>query len=295
MWDPVPVGKSGVQRCGGLELAQEGPSGVAVGIDVSRPNIARVYDAFLGGKDNFAADRDFVAKAVRMAPKAPLAAQANREFLRRVVRYLVGEAGITQLLDIGSGLPTQGNVSEVAHEIDPAVHVVHVDNDPVVYTHSKALLADSRTTDIVALDVRRPDEILADPVVRRLIDFGRPVGLLLIAILHHIEDHDDPAWIAARLREAMPPASYLAISSFRMPGPELPELRAQTIEGEKLLVGTLGSGRWREDEEIITWFGDWELLEPGWVSLAEWRPAVHGRIRRDEVYHSFFGGVARKK
>jgi S-adenosyl methyltransferase len=274
-------------------VAEGLPSG-ASGIDVSKPNIARVYDAFLGGKDNFAADREFVARAVELAPKAPLAAKANRAFLRRVVRYLVGEAGITQLLDIGSGLPTQGNVSEVAHEINPAAHVIHVDNDPVVYTHSKALLADSRTTEIVALDVRRPAEILSDPVVRGLIDFGRPVGLLLIAILHHIADEEDPAWITAQLRDAMAPGSYLAISSFRMPGPELPELRAVTIEGEKLLAGTLGSGRWREDEEILTWFGDWELLEPGWVSLAEWRPPVRGRIRRDEVYHSFFGGVARK-
>ena len=265
------------------------------GIDVSKPNVARVYDAFLGGKDNFAADREFVDNAIRIAPKAPLAARANRAFLRRVVRYLVGEAGITQLLDIGSGLPTQGNVSEVAHEIDPAVHVVHVDNDPVVYTHSKALLAGAPTTDIVDGDVRRPAEILADPALRALIDFGRPVGLLLIAILHHIEDHEKPAWIAAQLRDAMPAGSYLAISSFRMPGPELPELRAKTIEGEKLLTGKLGSGRWREDEEIITWFGGWELLEPGWVPLAEWRPAVRGRIRPDEVYHSFYGGVARKK
>lgn len=267
----------------------------AADFNVSRPNIARVYDAFLGGKDNFAADREFVTKAMRLAPKAPLAAKANRAFLRRVVRYLVAEAGITQLLDIGSGLPTQGNVSEIAHEIDPAARVVHVDIDPVVFTHSKALLANTRTTDIVVGDVRRPAEILADPPVRALIDFGRPVGLLLIAILHHIADHEDPAWIAAQLRDAMAPGSYLAISSFRMPGPELPELRAQTIEGEKLLAGTLGTGRWREDEEIIAWFGDWELLAPGWVSLAEWRPAVRGRIPRDEVYHSFFGGVARKK
>jgi len=177
------------------------------GIDVSRPNVARVYDAFLGGKDNFAADREFVARAMQLAPKAPLAAQANRAFLRRAVRYLVGEAGINQLLDIGSGLPTQGNVSEVAHEIDPAVRVVHVDNDPVVYTHSKALLADTRTTDIVSGDIRRPAEILADPAVRALIDFGRPVGLLLIVILHHIEDYEDPAGIAAQLRDPMPAGS----------------------------------------------------------------------------------------
>jgi hypothetical protein len=266
----------------------------AADLDVSKPNVARVYDAFLGGKDNFAADREFVDRVMRQAPKAPLAAKANRAFLRRVVRYLVADAALTQLLDIGSGLPTQGNVSEVAHDINAAVQVVHVDIDPVVYTHSKALLANSRTTDIIIGDVRRPAEILADPAVRALIDFGRPVGLLLIAILHHVQDHEDPAWIAAQLRDAMPPGSYLAISSFRMPGPELPELRAATIEGEKLLTGTLGSGRWREDQEILSWFGDWELLEPGWVSLAEWRPAVSGRIRRDEVYHGFFGGVARK-
>ena len=279
-------------------MAEDDPSGnrhSVADLDFSRPNVARVYDAFLGGKDNFATDREFVNKAMQIAPKAPLAARANRAFLRRVVSYLVGEAGITQLLDIGSGLPTQGNVSEVAHDINPAVHVVHVDNDRVVCAHSKALLADTRTTDIVTADARRPAEILADPAVRALIDFDRPVGLLLLAILHHIEDHEDPAWIAAQLRDAMPAGSYLAISSFRMPGPELPELRAKTIEAEKLLTGTLGSGRWREDEEIIAWFGDWELLEPGWVPLAEWQPAVLGRIRQDEVYHSFFGGVARKK
>jgi S-adenosyl methyltransferase len=263
--------------------------------DVSKPNVARVYDAFLGGKDNFAADREFVDAAMRLAPKAPLAAKANRAFLRRVVRHLVADAGLTQLLDIGSGLPTQGNVSEVAHEIDPAVHVVHVDIDPVVYTHSKALLANSSTTDIIIGDIRRPAEILADHAVRALIDLERPVGLLLIAILHHIEDHEDPAQITAQLRDAMPPGSYLAISSFRMPGPELPELRAATIEGEKLLTGTLGTGRWREDKEILTWFGDWELVEPGLVPLAEWRPAVTGRIKQDEVYHSFFGGVARRQ
>jgi hypothetical protein len=275
------------------EVSAAGEWQGTAGFDV-RPNVARVYDYLLGGKDNFAVDREFVDKAMRIAPKAPLAARANRAFLRRVVRYLVGEVGITQLLDIGSGLPTQGSVSEVAHEIDPTAHIVYVDNDPVVHTYSKALLADARTTDIVIGDIREPADILADPAVQALIDFGRPVGLLLIAILHHVEDHEEPARIAARLRDAMPAGSHLAISSFRMPGPEFPELRAATIEGEKLLTGTLGSGRWRDDEEILTWFGDWELLEPGWVSLAAWRPTMQGHIQQDEVYHSFFGGVARK-
>src|SRR5215831_12913091 len=240
--------------------------------DVTRPNVARVYDYFVGGKDNFAADREFAEKAMELAPKAAVAAQNNREFLRRVVRYLVGEAGITQLLDIGSGLPTQGNVSEVAHEINPAVHVAYVDNDPVVYLHSKALLSDAATADIVRADVRSPAEILT-----------------------HVEDHEDPAGIVAQLRDAMPAGSYLAISSLRKPGPELPEIRAKAINAEKLLAQGLGSGRWREDEEILAWFGDWELLPPGLVSLLEWRPPTADPIERDEIYHSFFGGVARKK
>jgi hypothetical protein len=264
-------------------------------IDITRPNVARVYDYFIGGKDNFTADREFARHAMEIAPKAPLAAQANREFLRRVVRFLVSEAGITQLLDIGSGLPTQGNVSEVAHEIDPTVHVLYVDNDPMVNIHSKALLSDAATVDIVNADIRRPLDILADPTVLSLIDFDRPVGLLLLAILHHIEDREDPAGIVARLRDAMPPGSYLAISSFRMPGPDLPELRAATIEGEQLLRKDLGSGRWREDEEILRWFGDWELVPPGLVALPEWRSPAPGSIVRDEIYHGFSGGVARKK
>jgi hypothetical protein len=263
-------------------------------IDVTKPNVARVYDYFVGGKDNFAADREFARRAMELAPKAPLSAQNNRAFLRRAVRYLVGEMGITQLIDIGSGLPTAGNVSEVAHAINPDVHVVYVDNDPVVYTHSKALLSDPVNADIVYADIRDPADILADPTVARLIDFGRPVGLLLLAVLHHVQDHEDPDGIAARLRDAMPPGSYLAISSLRLPGRDLPELRATTIEGEQLLADGLGSGRWREDDEIRAWFGDWDLLPPGLVSLAEWRPDTQAVIEHDENYHSFFGGVARK-
>jgi hypothetical protein len=263
-------------------------------IDITKPNVARVYDYFVGGKDNFSADREFARRAMDLAPKAPLSAQNNRAFLRRVVRFLVGQAGITQVIDIGSGLPTAGNVSEVAHQLNPDVHVVYVDNDPVVYTHSKALLSDPGKADVISADLRDPAGILADPTVARLIDFGRPVGLLLLAVLHHVQDHDRPAAIAARLRDAMPPGSYLAISSFRLPGHDLPGLRAATLEGEKLLADGLGSGRWRDDREIRTWFGDWDLLPPGLVSLAEWRPDTQAVIKRDETYHSFFGGLARK-
>jgi hypothetical protein len=263
--------------------------------DVSKPNVARVYDSMLGGKDNFAADREFVAEVLRFAPMAPLGAIANRQFLRRVVQYLVIEAGVTQFLDLGSGLPTQGNVSEVAHQFSARARVVHVDNDPVVYTHSKALLADARTTDFVLGDVRRPEEILTDPVVESMINFDRPVGLLLFALLHHVEDSDHPGRIMTEFRAAMPSGSYLAISSLRLPGPEMPELRAITIEGEKVHTGTLGGFRWREDSEILSWFGGWELISPGLVPLADWRPPVAGHVPYPELQHSFSGGVARKR
>jgi hypothetical protein len=265
------------------------------GFDISKPNIARVYDAMLGGKDNFAADREFVAEVLRFAPMAPLGAIANREFLQRVVQYLVVEAGITQFIDLGSGLPAQGNVSEVAHQFSPRARVVHVDNDPVVYTHSKALLADARTTDFVLGDVRRPAEILADPVIKALIDFGQPVGLLLFAVLHHVKDGDHPETIMAEFRAAMPGGSYLAISSLRLPGPELPELRTVTIENEKLHSGPLGAMRWREDSEILSWFGGWELISPGFVPLADWRPPVAGRVPYPELRNSFSGGVAKNR
>jgi len=264
------------------------------GIDVTRPNVARVYDYFVGGKDHFAADREFADQVLQVAPKAPLGARVSREFLGRVVRFLVGQAGLTQLIDIGSGLPTAGNVSEVAHALDKDIRVVHVDNDPVVYTHSQALLSDRLTTDIILADVRDPAAILSDPVVSRLIDFDRPVGLLLLAVLHHVQDDDKPGAIMDTLRAAMPAGSYLAISSFRLPGPET-GLREITIENEKVFSGGLGSGRWRAESEIQAWFGDWDLLEPGLVPLLEWRPPVDGvRVERDEIYHSFWGGVARK-
>jgi len=263
--------------------------------DVSKPNVARVYDAMLGGKDNFAADREFVAEVLRFAPRAPLGAISNRQFLGRVLQYLVVEAGITQFLDLGSGLPTQGNVSEVAHYFSPHARVVHVDNDPVVYMHSKALLAGPGTTEIILGDVRRPAEILADPVVRSVIDFSQPVGLLFFAVLHHVEDGDDPGRIVAEFRDAVPAGSCLAISSLRLPGPELPDLRAATLEAEKVHNGQLGPVRWREDEEIQSWFGGWEMIAPGMVPLGDWRPPVPGHTPYPALQHSFSGGVAKKR
>jgi len=264
------------------------------GVDARAPNGARVYDAFLGGKDNFAADRQVVESALRVTPNAPVGARANRAFLRRAVRYLVGEAGISQILDIGSGLPAPGNVHEVAHELNPAVRTVYVDNDPVVYTHGQALLADARTTEVITADARRPAEILDHPVVRQFIDFRQPVALLLLGLLHHLSDDEDPSRVVATLRDAVPRGSYLVISSFRMPGPELPEQRAKTAEMERLFHERLGTGRWRPEETILSWFGDWELLPPGLVPLPDWRPDGAVQVARDMTYHGLAGGVARK-
>ncbi len=264
-------------------------------IDVTKPSIARVYDVFLDGKDNFAADRAVAESALQIAPDSAGGAKANRAFLRRAVRYLVAEAGITQFLDIGSGLPSAGNVHEIARDARPGARVVYIDNDPVVGVHGRALLADAATARFITADVRRPAEVLDDPEVQGFIDFGRPVGLLMLAILHHITDAEDPAAIAARFREALAPGSYLAISSVRMPGPEHPEEAGKARAVQELFNETLGTGLWREDEEILAWFGDWQLLEPGLVPLPEWRPDTAVPARRDSTYHGFVGGVARKR
>jgi hypothetical protein len=265
------------------------------GVDTTRPSIARVYDFMLGGKDNFAIDRMASERALAITPDGPEAARASRALLRRVVRYLAAEAGIRQFLDVGSGLPTQGNVHEIAHAVDPDIHVVYVDNDPMVLAHGRALLADETTTTVIEADVRRPEEILKSPVVNEFIDFNRPVGLLLLSILHHVHDQEDPAGIAARMRDAMPSGSYLALAHFRDPGAAHPEVSAKAREVERIFNETLGTGRWRTQEEILAYFGDFELLEPGLVPLSEWRPDSDEPAQQTDTYHTYVGGVARKR
>src|SRR6266545_654986 len=191
-------------------------------IDTTRPHPARMYDAYLGGKDNYAADREAVRQVLRVAPELRDTARANRAFLQRAVRFLVGEVGIRQILDIGTGIPTAGNVHEVAGQVAPGTRVVYVDNDPIVHVHANALLTGSGTTAIVLADLRDPGAILAHTKLRELIDFSQPVGLLLVAILHFIAEAEDPAGIVATLRAALPPGSYLALShgtaDFHPPG-----------------------------------------------------------------------------
>lgn len=265
------------------------------GIDITRPNVARVYDYHIGGKDNFAADREVGDQILQLVPEARESGREHRAFLRRVVRYLAGEAGIRQFIDIGSGLPTQGNVHEIAQEADPAARVVYIDNDPVVVRHAQALIGTTSTTRIAAADLRDPEAILGSAEVREFIDFSRPVAVLLLGIVHHVADEEDPGAIVGALRDAMAPGSHLAISHFCNPGAAHPEQAALAEASEKLFREKLGTGRWRTREQITAYFGDFRLLEPGLVPLPTWRPDTIEDRALPEAFHRFVGGVAHKR
>ncbi|MER6580698.1 SAM-dependent methyltransferase [Nonomuraea sp. NPDC001023] len=275
-------------------MADDEQGAPAPDVDTTKPSVARVYDYMLGGKDNFEIDREVAQMALRIAPDAPQAARSNRDFLARVVRDLVVEAGIRQFLDIGSGLPTQGNVHEIAQAAAPGCRVVYVDHDPIVLVHGRALLAVDDGTTVIEADIRRPDDVLDHPETRQLLDLDEPVGLLLFGILHHLSDEEDPAGIAARLVGRLAPGSHVAVSHFHNPMEERPEVSRQAFEAERLFNDTMGTGRWRTREEILGFFDGLELLEPGLVPLAEWRPEPGYRPALGITYHTFLGGVGRK-
>ncbi|SEG64187.1 S-adenosyl methyltransferase [Nonomuraea solani] len=263
------------------------------GIDPKTPSIARVYDYFLGGKDNFEADRRVAEEALKIAPDAREAGRANRTFLRRAVHHMAAEAGIRQFLDLGSGLPTRGNVHEIAQAVAPDARVVYVDNDPVVLAHGRALLATDDVTKVVGGDVRRPAEILEHPEIAGFLDFSRPLGMLFVSVLHHVNDHEDPNGAMARFRSVLAPGSHLAIVHFHNPGDEHPEASKIAIEAERNFNANLGTGRWRTRAEILSYFGDLELLEPGLVPLADWRTEPGDLIHQDVTRHNVVAGLAR--
>jgi len=264
------------------------------GIDTTKPSVARVYDFMVGGKDNYAIDRMVAQRALEIIPDAQEAGRACRAFLRRAVRYLAADVGIRQFLDLGSGLPTDTNVHQVAQTVHPGARVVYVDNDPMVLVHGRALLASNDTTAVIEADIREPRQILDHEVVRDQLDFTRPIGLLMLSILHHLHDDEDPGAIAATLRDALPSGSYLAIIHFWDPADEQPEIAAKVVEAERVFNETLGTGRWRRRAEIQAYFGDFELVEPGLVPLAEWRPDAEEKAEQTDSYYTMIGGVARK-
>jgi S-adenosyl methyltransferase len=233
-------------------------------LDTSVPNVARMYDYMLGGRENFQADRDAADRILRLVPGVRQIVLDNRAFLRRAVRYLTAR-GITQFLDIGTGLPSQDNVHEVAHETDPEAKVAYVDRDPIVVSHGQALLAKSRHVIVVNADLREPDALLRR--VGEHLDFTRPVGVLLLHVLNFVADADDPAQIIAYLREALCPGSYLVIAHVTGDGV------SGDIEARARATYDRANDRlWpRAKDQILGFFDGFSLVEPGLTPVHEWR------------------------
>jgi hypothetical protein len=265
----------------------------ALEFDTSVPNIARMYDYWLGGKDNFAADREAADRQAHAIPQLPWLARQNRGFLQRAVDFCARE-GVTQFLDIGSGLPTNQNVHEIAQRANAESRVVYADNDQVVVAHARALLSGTRTA-AVRGDVCRPDDILGAPEVRQLIDFSRPVAVLLLAVLHLIPDAADPAGSVARLREAVAPGSYLLISHADVSQAHAvgTERRSETARELVNANQALASVPARARDEIRAFFGDWTLVEPGLTDIWAWRPEGD-TVANTSGFMRILGGVARK-
>jgi O-methyltransferase involved in polyketide biosynthesis len=246
----------------------DGQAPAPEGIDTSVPNVARMYDYYLGGKDNYAVDRAAAEKIMAMVPDLPATVRANRAFLGRAVRAAVAD-GVRQFVDLGTGLPTRDNVHEAALAAAPDARVVYVDYDPVVVAHGEALLATTASVRFLQADLREPERILAHPVLRSLIDLDQPVAVLLAAILHFVPDSDEPHRLVARLRDAMAPGSRIILShGFSDPG------RPEATEGSKAVYRTATAPvADRSREEILAFFDGFDLMPPGLVPAADWNPA----------------------
>lgn len=274
----------------------ERPAWAPPGIDISVPSVSRIYDYYLGGSHNFEVDRQAARRAMEFLPGLPKIMQANRAFMRRAVRYAVAQ-GVTQFLDIGSGIPTFGNVHEIAQAASPEARVVYVDHDPVAVAHSRAVLVGDDRTGIVAADLRKPRDVLAAPEVSQLLDLDRPVALLLVAVLHFLEDADDPYAAVAELREALAPGSLLVLTHASYEGIPI----SQEVAGG--MVGVYRDIRnplvMRSGEQITRFFDGFELVDPGVVSMPLWQPEgtedpEDNEAPEDPYAFSGFGGVGRK-
>ncbi len=255
-------------------------------IDTSRPHPARMYDYYLGGRDNYDIDQEAAERVIASIPRMRDSARANRAFLVRAVRTVVGDHGIRQIVDIGTGIPTSPNIHEVAQSTAAGTSVVYVDNDPIVAVHATARLMGAGRTSFVLGDLRRPEDILADPGIRAAIDFGRPVAVVLVAVLHFITDQENPGHIVATLRDALPSGSFLILSHGTYE-----TLVDDPTEIYRVYRSATATLNLRSLAEIRSYFGDFELLEPGVVTVAEWRPEPGSTDRRR---FGFYCGVARK-
>ena len=294
----MPPGYETTSRLHGADVYGDGGPSVAGGttaspeIDITVPSTARMYDFWLGGKDHFAVDRAAALKVSEAAPEVKMMAEENRKFLRRVVRYLAAEVGIAQFLDIGTGLPTQGNVHQVAQEVNQEARVVYVDNDPMVIAHSRALKTrTSGNTSVIEADLRDPAKILKHRRTLELIDFSQPLAVLLVAVLHFISDEDDPYAIVGSLRDALPAGSYLVIS--HATGGILGGDSANKV-AEHYRQNVASGATLRDKDDILRLFAGFEVVEPGIVQVPYWRPAESDLANADADKVWVLGAVGRK-
>jgi hypothetical protein len=268
----------------------ERPDWAPAEIDVDRPSIARVYDCALGGFHNFASDRALVDRVRELNPGVLQMARANRAFLGRAVRYCL-RAGIRQFLDLGSGIPTAGNVHEIVRANDPAARVAYVDCDPVAVAHSEAILGEDKQAAVIQADLREPAAILTNPTVRRLIDFDEPVALLMVAVLHFIVDEHDPAGLVDQFAGVLTAGSHLIVSHITADGPTQAEMNKMT----EVYRRSVADGTARSREQVLALFGGLELVPPGLTWVAQWAQPVHDDppLQPEQVFGAY-AGVARK-
>jgi SAM-dependent methyltransferase len=259
---------------------------VPAGVDVSRPSAARVYDYFLGGAHNFAVDRQLAEQIEAMTPNIAETMRSNRVFLRRAVRFLIAE-GVRQFLDIGSGIPTAGNVHEIALDAAPDARIVYVDVDPVAVEHSRAILAGNPSAAVILADARDVDRIVAE--AQKFLDFSQPVAVLLAGVLHFLPDGDDPAAKTAALRDAVAPGSYLLISHATADGQPAEVIEAQRLSGRTATEITL-----RPAAAIEAYFDGFTLVEPGLVFIPSWRPDPQDPVDEHPERIGAYAGVAKK-
>ena len=265
------------------------PGWVPPGIDTTKANVARVYDYWLGGDHNFQADRDLARTIIALDPNIRTTMRANRAFLGRVVRFLAGQAGIRQFLDIGSGIPTENAVHQVAQDTAPGSRVVYVDNDEVAVAHSRLLLEGNPDAEVIQGDLREPAKILADPSTQLMLDFTQPVAVFLVAVLHFIPDRGQPADIIATLRDALAPGSYLVIChACRDEQPTLAD-SFETVYNSRVTAHL----NMRTRAEITSLCDGFTLLDPGLVWIPQWRPDTPDDVPEDPSKYWALVGVGR--
>jgi hypothetical protein len=260
-------------------------------IDLERPSVARVYDYWLGGAHNFAADRAVAKKTLETMPELRGVALNHRAFLRRAVRYLLGQ-GVRQFLDLGSGIPTVGNVHEIAQAADPEARVVYVDIDPVAVAHSRSLLAGNDRVSVLHADVRDWAGVLASDEVGEQLDFDEPVAVLMVALLHFVLDEEDPWGVVGGYRDRLSPGSFLAISH---PGYEADEESEASREARKIYNRDVTRMTLRDATEISRLFGEFALVEPGVVRVPAWRPESSADVEDSGKRFPGFAAVGRKE